>query len=107
MDRDWYAPDAPPAVSRSTEYRRGSTSHYHRPSSTPYPDSDEERAALIRDRDDTTSMGSARSSRRHVPRQEGFAQRVRENAQAVDHRSSSDDYDWYDRDGMRVRVREI
>ena len=107
MDRDWYAPEPPPAVGPSVSRRRGSVGHYRRPSSAPYPDSDEERAALVHEHDDTRSMGSTSSSRRNIPRPEGFAQRVRENVQSVDQRSSSDDYDWYDRDGMRVRVREI
>jgi hypothetical protein len=45
--------------------------------------------------------------RKASPREDGFTERVRENVQPVEQRSSSDDYDWYDKDGMRVRVREI
>lgn len=74
-----------------------------------YAEADEVRTQPVYEDYVVRSSGSDRPLRQASPRpyRGGLAHRVRENVQSVEGQSSGDDYDWYDKDGMRVRVREI
>lgn len=79
--------------------RPGPSGH---PISVPSPDSEVNQRAIIYKGEDARSTPSSRSMERTSP-ELGHRPYLRQ----VDQQSNSDDYDWYDKDGMRVRVREI
>lgn len=79
------------------------------PFTASHPDRNEERVALMDGKHGDKGLGSSSS-----PFEAGLLSHdtahqylTTHNTRAMEERSSSNDYDWYDDTGMRVRVREI